>query len=43
VAEVLKNPNTGGCYDEYISGDHIHLSAAGFRRMREYIEAHLGW
>ncbi len=43
VAEVLKNPNTGGCYDEYISGDHIHLSAAGFRRMREYIEAHLDW
>ena len=43
VAEVLRNPNTGGCYDEYISGDHIHLSRAGFRLMREYIEGHLDW
>ncbi len=43
VAEVLRNPNTGGCYDEYISDDHIHLSRAGFRLMREYIESHLDW
>ena len=43
AAEIFRNPNTGGCYDEYISGDHIHLSASGFRRMREYIEEHLDW
>ena len=43
VAEVLRDPNTGGCYDEYISDDHIHLSSAGFRLMREYIECHLDW
>ncbi len=43
VAEVLRNPATGGCYDEYISGDHIHLSSKGFKRMREYIEDHLDW
>ncbi len=43
VAEVLRNPSNGGCWDEYISGDHIHLSRAGFIRMREYIESHLDW
>ena len=43
AAEAVRNPNTGGCYDEYISGDHIHLSYAGFQLMREYIESHLDW
>ncbi len=43
AAEVLKNPGTGCCYDEYMGEDGIHLNHTGYSVMTEYVKGHMDW
>ena len=38
---AFKDPKTGACLPEYISGDYIHINIAGCERLVEYIKHHL--
>ena len=43
AAQVLKNPETGCCANEYIGEDGIHLNYEGYSLMVDYIKHHMDW